>query len=207
MDVSVDIRGLAAAQELVRAVGEPRAARLLRATVARIGRSLRADVVRQLRALAPSVPASEIRRRITVSGERVRIIGAGKAGRGFIRPRNLQVRATGGTVTWGPGGSGASVTNAWLAAPLKGTKGTGRGRNFAGASSGKAGGFNARNAVVFQRVGATRYPIRAVREPFTVGLLATRAGATAALSGWIAAKLSAELERLLAVELARRATQ
>lgn len=212
VSVDVELRGMEAAKALVQQLGEPWAARLVAAVAKRQGASLRARLVALVRQVAPTVPAGEARRRVLVSASRIRLLGAGKAGRGFVRPRNLGAKVVGGSVQWGPGGAGTSAPRAWIASPVSGSKAPGRGsagvgrtgRNFANQAV-RGSGYARAKAVVFQRDGADRYPIRALRGPYTVGGLVQSRVPGEQLAADLRQRLAAELERVLAVELEKGA--
>lgn len=209
--VNLRLDGIDGIAARLREINARKAPRILAQSVDRGSRSARAEIVRDLRSEVPSIPRSELLERITIrrgyepAQVIMRLTGAGKHGRGFLRPRHLGLPLRrGAPVTWSADGQAEAPSRAFVVSPLGGSKPAsnakdGRaGRNFAPVGT---GGFQRRKALVFQRVGSDRLPIRRINEPFTVGMLMQRGSRLERARRTIHDRITAEATRRLEVEL------
>jgi hypothetical protein len=219
----LDLRTLEAFNATVKSLGRDMAERLMQQTTNRVGRSVARRYGESV-AASLGIPAQVFRKRIVfipmVSGEpaRLRFMGTGKRGRGFVRPRHLGLELPrAGTFANGRPRFGQPVTNiptrrsyaqAFVVTPGRGTKSSGNGKKredrlgrmfkpWRGGTTGLS------KATMFRRKGIEKYPIEQVpgyrlAELLNLELLATRA------RDEFVSEVSAELLRRAQVELAKR---
>lgn len=183
------------------AFGAPRSQELIKQSIDRGLKAARSEIVRTLRTVVPKVPRSELLDRVALvrrddpAEAQLRLRGAGRGGRGFLRPRHLGLpMSKRGAVEWSADGQRETPENAFVMSPLGG-------KEF-GLRGTKA--FDRRRALVWQRVNGRRDQIRRVNEPFTVGWLMNRNGRLAAARAVITEKARGELKRRIEVEAKRR---
>jgi len=182
-------------------LGAARAGKIIKQSLRRGLTSARAEIVRDVRGAVPVVPRRELLSRIGVvvatdDYATFRIMGAGKHGRGYIRPRHLGLSMQrGADVAWAAAGERVAPDRAWVMSPLGGG-------DFAQRGSKR---FTRNKALVFARTSAaSNAPIKRINEPFTAGLLLSRGGRMERARRVIIERTRQELSRRLTAEAKRR---
>lgn len=222
--IQVDGSGLAEFAALLQRLGDRKAEAILLQARRRIGKSVRRQVVEELRSRLPSIPFKELNRLVTWNDQTgvLRFKGTGRKGSGFVRPRHLGLALPrAGTFQNAQPRFGKPTTSVptqrtyhtgFVMVPGKGTKRSG-GNWRKGDTAGKMGrnmrpwdgsSRGATRATLFRRTSGSKYPITQVPGMRLAELTQPMGQIVEQARVAFVTRLQAELERRLAVELKKR---